>query len=183
VFQIETVVALVAVAQAEPERQASTAAQMAATLKDLVDRSPEGAHFGVHLCLGDFHHKAYGKMRDVRPIVLLANEFAADWPRGRTLDYVHAPFAAAAEPPIPDVSFYEPLRELRLPGDTDFIAGFIHESLDLSEHQNLLARIEDRVGRTVGISQACGLGRRPSDDEACDAMRKAVALIEQPMGS
>jgi hypothetical protein len=178
VFQIETVVALVAVAQAPQEEQGRIAAQMAAGMLDLVKRAPEGSRFGIHLCLGDFHHKAYGNMRDVRPLVLLANAIAAQWPDGRKLDYVHAPFAAAAEPPIADESFYEALSELRLPEDVRFIAGFLHESLDLEQHRELLARIERLVGREVDISAACGLGRRDTSEEAFEQMRETAALID-----
>jgi hypothetical protein len=180
VFQIETVVALVAVAQAADGEQREAAARMAQTIADVARRSPERTSFGIHLCLGDFHHKAYGNMRDVRPIVLLANALAEAWPAGRQLVYVHAPFAAAAEPPIPEESFYEPLAELALPDDVRFIAGFLHESLDLAAHRELLARIERLTGREVDVSSACGLGRRPSAEEAFQAMRDAAELIQAP---
>ena len=180
VFQIETVVALVAIAQAPDEEQEQTAQRMAEALLDGVRRSPQGTSFGVHLCLGDFHHKAYGNMRDVRPLVLLANALAKQWPQGRQLVYVHAPFAAAAEPPIPDSSFYEPLSDLALPDEVRFIAGFLHESLDLAAHQELLARIERLAGREVDVASACGLGRRPTAEEAFHQMRDAAELIETP---
>jgi hypothetical protein len=177
VFQLETVVGLVAIAQAQGDEQPAVAARMAATLHDLAARVPAGARFGAHLCLGDFHHKAYGPMHDARPLVLLANALAAGWPDGRTLDYVHAPFAAASEPPIADERFYAPLAELDLPAATRFIAGFIHESLDLDAHGALLERIERLAGREVDVAAACGLGRRPEPDQAWDAMSKAVALV------
>jgi hypothetical protein len=181
VFQLETPAALVAVAQAPDEGQPGVAGQMAGTLLDLVSRSPGRTRFGVHLCLGDFHHKAYGHMRDVRPLVLVANSVAAGWPAGRVLEYVHAPFAAAAEPPIPEESFYEPLRDLALPADTRFIAGFLHESLDTGAHLELLARIERLTGREVDVAAACGLGRRDTDEEAFEQMRETVALLESPV--
>jgi hypothetical protein len=147
---------------------------------DTVRRSPAGARFGIHLCLGDFHHTAYGAMRDVRPLVLLANAIAAEFPDDRVLEYVHAPFAAAKEPPIEAESFYEPLRELALPDDTRFIAGFLHESLDTEAHRELLARIERLAGREVDVAAACGLGRRDSDEEAFEQMRETAALLGEP---
>ena len=180
VFQIETVVALVAIAQADDAAQAAVAAQMAETMIDTVRRSPVGARFGIHLCLGDFHHTAYGAMRDVRPLVLLANAIAAGFPDDRVLEYVHAPFAAAKEPPIEDEAFYEPLRDLDLPEDTRFIAGFLHESLDTEAHRELLARIERLAGREVDVAAACGLGRRDSDEEAFEQMRETAALLGEP---
>ena len=183
VFQLETVVALVAVAQAPDEAQEGVAAQMAAGFIDLAARMPEGSRFGIHLCLGDFHHRAYGNMRDVRPLVLLANAISAGWPEGRVLEFVHAPFAAAAEPPISDETFYEPLRSLALPSGTRFVAGFLHESLDTGAHRELLARIERLTGREVDVAAACGLGRRDTDEEAFEQMRETVALLETPMAS
>jgi hypothetical protein len=181
VFQLETVVALVAIAQAEDAAQEAVAAQMAGTMLDTVGRSPAGARFGMHLCLGDFHHTAYGNMRDARPIVLLANAIAAGFPSDRVLEFVHAPFAAAKEPPIADEAFYAPLADLRLPEDTRFIAGFLHETLDTDAHRELLARIERLARREVDVAAACGLGRRDSDDEAFAQMRETAALLETPM--
>jgi hypothetical protein len=180
VFQIETVVALVAIAQAPDEAQEGVAQQMAGTMLDTVGRSPAGARFGFHLCLGDFHHTAYGNMRDARPLVLLANALAEGFPSDRVLEFIHAPFAAAKEPPIDDESFYEPLRDLRLPGDVRFIAGFLHETLDTDAHRDLLERIERLTGREVDVAAACGLGRRDSDDEAFEQMREAANLLETP---
>lgn len=183
VFQVETVVSLVAVAQAGDDAQPAVARQMAGAVTRVVALAPEGTHFGMHLCLGDFHHKAFGNMRDARPLVLLANAIADAWPAGRVLDYVHAPFAAAAEPPIADDAFYEPLDQLRPPEDVRFIAGFLHETLNLEAHQKLLARTERRVGREVDIAAACGLGRRDTAEEAVEQMREAAALIESPVAA
>jgi len=180
VFQIETVVGLMAVAQAADPEQEEMAAHMADKVLDVVRGSPENTSFGFHLCLGDFHHKAYGNMRNVRPVMLLANAIAAAWPEGRNLVYIHAPFAAAAEPPVADESFYEPLTELDIGDDVRFVAGFLHESLDLEAHQQLLSRIERLAGRDVDVAAACGLGRRPSPEEAFRAMRDAADLIEAP---
>jgi hypothetical protein len=178
VFQLETCLALVAVAQAPDEEQAAVATQMAKYLTDIAAGSPEGTRFGIHICLGDFHHKAIATMRDIRPVVLVANAVVEGWPQGRILEFVHAPFAAANEPPVEGDAFYAPLADLALPEDTRFIAGFIHESLELDAHRELLDRIEGLLGRQVDIAAACGLGRRPSEDEAWDAMQKSVALIE-----
>jgi hypothetical protein len=180
VFQIETVLALVAAAgETEPALQEQIARQFAGGLIEFVAQAPGGTHWGVHLCLGDFHHTAYGNMTDTRPLVSLANDLASGWPADRTLDYIHVPFAAAAEPPVTDESFYEPLRDLALPDSVRLVAGFLHEKLDHEAHEALLARIEGHVGRQVDIAAACGLGRRDDPDEAFEAMRETAALIDQ----
>jgi hypothetical protein len=173
IFQIESVVALVAVAQgsAEPQRMAEALASLAAD-------APEGTRWGAHLCLGDYRHKATGHAADARPLVQLANELARAWPAGRPLEYVHGPFAAADEPPSFDEAWYEPLRALDLPDGVRFVAGFIHEDVETARLAELLATIERLAGREVDVAAACGLGRRPSPDEAWDAMDKAARLVD-----
>ena len=51
------------------------------------------------------------------------------------------------------------------------------ELFDLGAHQELLARIESLTGREVDVAAACGLGRRPTPEQAFEAMREAAALI------
>jgi hypothetical protein len=178
VFQIETVVAMVAVARAPAEAQEALADQMAAGLVSTAAAAPEGARFGVHLCLGDFNHRSMGEMGSARPLVLLANAVAAAWPKGRTLEYIHAPFAAAEKPGSLDEQWFEALSELDLPDDVRFVAGFIHESVDVEELRTIRDRIERLSGRQIDVAATCGLGRRPDPEQAWDAMDKAVALIE-----
>lgn len=180
VFQLETVVGVGVVAQAESDEQPEVATRMAAIFGDLVSQSPEGARFGIHLCFGDFHHKADNTMSDSRPLVLYANAIADGWPGGRTLEYIHVPFALAADPPVEDEAFYEPLRDLAIPDDVRFVAGFQHESLDIAAHKRLLRRIEALVGRQVDVAAACGLGRRDHDEEAFEQMRETAALLNAP---
>lgn len=179
VFQLETPMALIAVAMAPSDERQAVTEQMARMVSDLAGRAPASARFGIHLCLGDLQHKAFAEMSDAEPLVLVANALAEYWPDGRPLDFIHAPFAAADEPPIPDVSFYESLRNLRLPDEVRFIAGFLHERLDHQAHKELLDRIEELVGRKVDIAAACGLGRRATPEDAFEAMRETRALIEE----
>ena len=53
--------------------------------------------------------------------------------------------------------FYRPLSRLRLPAQVRFVAGFVHESRNTSEHQQVLGLIEDALGRRVDV----GHGLRP----------------------
>jgi hypothetical protein len=151
---------------------------MAKLISDLPQRTDAGTRFGVHLCLGDMNHKALGRMRDVRPLVLLANDVARRWPAERPLEYIHAPFAAAEEPPTFDEAFYSPLRDLDLPPEIRFIAGCVHERLTLDEERRLLSMIEELCGRQVDLAAACGLARRPDPAQAWDAMDKSAALVD-----
>jgi hypothetical protein len=123
------------------------------------------------------NHKAMVGMRDVMPAVLVANEVAAAWPSDRPLEFIHMPFAAAAEPPSFDQDFYRPLTKLDLPPSVRFVAGCIHESLSDDQQADLLQMIESQVGREVDVAAACGLGRRPDAGQAWDAMDKALLLV------
>jgi len=82
IFQIETVVSMVAVARTPEAHQAEVAQQMAGAITFMVAMAPEGTRFGAHLCLGDFHHRALAEMGSARPLVTLANTLAAA-PPGR----------------------------------------------------------------------------------------------------
>ena len=176
IFQIEVPAELVFVAKAPAAAQRAVAALMARGIAGLAQRSPEGARFGVHLCLGDMNHRALGRMRDVSPLVHLTNAIAAAWPSGRPLDYVHAPFAAAEEPPPNRRGFYRPLERLRLGSGVEFIAGFVHEDQALSAQRALRDHLDELVGRQVGIATACGLGRR-EPASALAAMDRMAALL------
>ncbi|MGI9005865.1 MAG: hypothetical protein ACR2FU_06670 [Streptosporangiaceae bacterium] len=176
-FQLETPAALIAVTMAGAEGAAAAARQLAAATAALPASVPAGTRFGVHLCLGDMNHTAMTGMPDITPAVLVANELAAAWPAGRTLEFVHMPFAAAQDPPSFDPEFYRPLAKLDLPATVRFVAGCIHESLDDSGQAELLAMIEDEAGREADVAAACGLGRRPDPAQAWDAMDKARRLV------
>jgi hypothetical protein len=171
VFQLEIPAELVLVARVPGQLQPLIAMLLARGLRDVAKKSPPGTRFGIHLCVGDMNQRALGRMRDVRPLVLLANAIARAWPASRPLDFIHAPFAAAVEPPPLDPAFYAPLKDLRLAESTRFIAGIVHEGRSLDEERGLVSLIERLTGRRVDVATACGLGRR--DREA------ALATIEQ----
>lgn len=176
VFQIEVPAELIFVARMPGPLQAAMARYQGGVVAELARRAPAGARFGLHLCLGDMNHEARGRMKNTRPLVLLINAIARRWPAGRPLEFVHAPFAAAAEPPSQDASWYAPLAGLTLPAATRFIAGFAHEGQPLEVQRELRATIESAVGRPVDIATSCGLGRRSAAD-AADAMARTAALV------
>lgn len=175
VFQIEVPAELVFVARMPGLLQAPMARFLARGVARLAREAPEGARFGVHLCVGDLNHRALGKMADAAPVVRLANAIAKVWPAGRPLEFVHAPFAAAQEVPRTDPAWYAPLSRLRLPVSTRFVAGFVHEDQDLDQQRELLALIERYVGHDVDVSTSCGLGRRALP-AATAALKRTAAL-------
>lgn len=171
VFQLEIPAELVFVTKVPGFAQQPMANRLAAGVAKLAARTPDGARFGIHLCLGDLGHKALGRMRDAGPLVKLANAIAAKWPAGRSLEFVHAPLAAGEDPPVMSSEFYRPLANLRLPASTRFVAGILHEGRSTDEEKRLLSVVESAFGRTVDVAAACGLGRRSSE--------AAIATVEQ----
>jgi hypothetical protein len=175
VFQIEVPFELVFVARAPQAVRPLVARLLAQPVTRIARDAPAGARIGVHLCLGDMNHKALAGMKDMSPVVELANAIARGWPSGRELEFMHAPFSGASQPPPLDPAYYAPLKKLRLPPQTRFIAGFVYEHQSLEDQTRLLRVIEEAAGRRVDVSAACGLGRR-SLDEAIASMQRARAL-------
>jgi hypothetical protein len=181
-FQIEVPVELVLLARTPSQLRPVLAGLLARRIAALAQGAPEGARFGVHLCLGDMNHRALGRISDASPLVLLANAVAGRWPARRPLQYVHAPLAAADNPPVDNVAFYRPLAGLKLGPDVRFIAGFAHEDQDAPTQFRIRDMIEDAVGHPVDVSASCGLGRREPDAALAAMDRIKLLLSDQPTG-
>jgi hypothetical protein len=177
VFQIEIPVELVFIARAPGPGQGVAAKLLARGVANLAKQSPMGARFGLHLCLGDMNHKALGSLVDTAPLVTLSNALAKAWPAGRPLEFIHAPFAAAEEPPPTPPRWYAPLDDLRVSPGTRFIAGFAHEDQPIEDQRFILETIERLVGAPVGISTSCGLGRR-TPEAAARALARIAELTD-----
>jgi len=61
------------------------------------------------------------------------------------------------------------------------VAGFVHEDINGDELRKIHALIEQHAGRQVDVAATCGLGRRPSPEQAWDAMDKTVELLTEPV--
>jgi hypothetical protein len=93
-------------------------------------------------------------------MVAFANRVSAAWPDRQRLEYVHFPLAEAGEPPRLEPEFYRPLAGVRLPAETRFVAGFVHERRSQEQNRQILELIEGLRGGTVDVAASCGLGRR-----------------------
>lgn len=175
VFQIEVPFELVLVTRAPKPVRPLLAKWLGSRVSALARHSPPGARFGVHLCLGDMNHKAIIEMRDLSPVVALANAVSASWPKARELAFIHAPFSGASHPPPGNAAFYTPLAHLKIPSTTRFIAGMAHVGQPLADQRRLLELVERLAGRQVDLSAACGLGRLSRED-AGESMQRIYDL-------
>ena len=105
---------------------------------------------------------------------------ASGWPGRRPLRYVHAPLAAADNPPPGGQAFYRPLAGLKLGPDVRFIAGFAHEDQDVATQFRIREMIEDATWHPVDISTSCGLGRRQPGAALAAMNRIKLLLSAQP---
>ncbi|GAB4026899.1 hypothetical protein [Spirosoma koreense] len=143
-------------------------------IKDLLAKITPGAQIGMHLCLGDFHNEALVHPKTLGKMVAFSNRLVDEWPVQHTLAYIHYPFAEAGVPPSVEASYYKPLKDIRLPSDTRFVAGFVHEKRTPDQNRSILRSIEDSRGKLVDVACSCGLGRR-----APDTADKLMALMAQ----
>ncbi|MCH9680557.1 MAG: hypothetical protein K0V04_03915 [Deltaproteobacteria bacterium] len=130
---------------------------------DLLKQVRPEAPFGVHLCFGDLNNEALIRAGSLIPAVNFANTLISRWPASHELAYVHFPLAEAASPPSMDPAHYAPLGDLKLPPGVRFVAGFVHERIDMDEHRRLLEIVEGARGGPVDVASSCGLGRRSSN--------------------
>lgn len=163
VFQLEIPMELEMAARVPSPLRGAAIPRLARQILRLVERSPAGSRWGVHLCVGDMNNKSYSHLTDATPAVLLANALGKEFPAGRRLEFVHMPFAHGDVPPSTDAAFYAPLGDLELPDGVRFVAGFVHEAQDLDTQRRVRQLIEDRLGRPADVAAACGLGRRDRD--------------------
>ncbi len=162
--------------------QSAAAARAASSINSMVEAGPSrrrGSEFIFVLAITTII--ALVEMGSARPLVVMANALASGVAEAlsRWNTYMH-------RLPLPKAwlfrvrGWYEPLSELDLPEGVRFVAGFVHEDLSVEQLRGVHAMIERSVGREVDIAATCGLGRRPSPDQAWDAMDKTVALLTTP---
>ncbi|MFG1791110.1 hypothetical protein [Nocardia sp. NPDC049149] len=162
VIQLEATAELVVMSKTQPRHKlVDRIMGMSKGIAAVAAAAPEGTRFGVHLCLGSMNNKSTATMRDAQPLVDLANSVVRHWPSGRTLEFIHAPFAAGDKPPSVDPEFYAPLAGLAMSAGTSFYAGLVHDIPSEAAQFQTLQNIEQAMGRPVdGVATACGLGRR-----------------------
>lgn len=133
------------------------------TIFGLVNKIDPVVPFGVHICFGDLNNEVLTKADTLDKMVHFSNRIVDKWPNSHELDYMHFPLAEATDPPPLDSEYYKVLEKIRLPNNTRFVAGFVHDKRTESEHRQILQTIEKLRGGKVDIACSCGLGRRTPD--------------------
>lgn len=131
------------------------------TVLGLVKQIEPKAPFGVHFCFGDLNNEALTTADTLDKMVHFSNRLVDKWPKTHELCYLHYPLAEAADPPPLEAAYYEALKNIILPPQVRFVAGFVHDKRSEAEHQQILETIEGIRGHTVDVACSCGMGRRP----------------------
>lgn len=134
----------------DPERN------IPSTMASLVDRIPEGAQTGFHLCYGDSGHRHFKQPLDTGIMVSVINRVVER--ANRPINWVHMPVPRDRK----DQEYFAPLRNMNLPEATSLYLGLIHFT---DGESGTLERIRAafQVVDACGVATECGLGRRPPD--------------------
>ena len=110
---------------------------------------------GFHFCLGHDEEAPRHVPADLGRMVGVANALAGAL--DRPLNWVHMP----APPGLTDEAYLEPLRELRLPAETELYLGLLEPDGTIEE-LNRRAGLAHELGGEFGIATPCGWGRLPA---------------------
>ena len=122
-------------------------------LARLAGAVPEPVQLGFHLCYGDSGHKHFKEPDDTALMVKVANDTLARSPR--SVQWLHLPVPRGRN----DDAYFAPLRDLRLPSDTELYLGLVHATDGLAGAGDRIAAAE-RAIPSFGIATECGFGRR-----------------------
>ena len=124
-------------------------------LARLCAMAPADTEVGIHLCYGDPGHKHIVEPGDARILTDLTNGIAEA--AGRTLAWFHLPVPKQRH----DAAFFEPLKQLRLPPETQIYLGLVHFTDQEDGARRRVAAAREALPG-FGIATECGFGRRPA---------------------
>ncbi|MCP4228198.1 MAG: hypothetical protein GY773_33025 [Actinomycetia bacterium] len=123
-------------------------------LVHLGDLVPEPVELGYHLCYGDSGHQHFTEPSDTGNLAWAAST-ALTGVR-RPVQWIHLPVPRDRN----DAAYFEPLRDVALPVETELYLGLVHET---GGEEATRRRIEaaSSVLPRFGVATECGMGRRP----------------------
>ncbi|HEY0492671.1 MAG TPA: hypothetical protein VGD57_04300 [Candidatus Dormibacteraeota bacterium] len=120
-------------------------------------RVPTPVQLGYHLCYGDAGHRHFKEPADMTKLVDIANAIT---------DGVDRPVQWFSMP-VPrnraDDAYFAPLRDLRLPPETELYLGLVHRTDGAEGTRRRIAAAQRTFDRPFGVAAECGLGRRPPE--------------------
>jgi hypothetical protein len=124
---------------------------------------------GLHLCYGDPGHKHVVEPKDTGLMVEFANQLAAEIKR--PIAWLHLPVPRDRD----DVTYFAPLRGLKLHQETELYLGLVHLTDGVAGARRRLDAAKQVVS-DFGIATECGFGRRPPETvPALLELHRAVA--------
>ncbi|MBV9195859.1 MAG: hypothetical protein JO168_17110 [Solirubrobacterales bacterium] len=117
---------------------------------------PPAVELGYHFCFGDFGHVHMREPEDTGRVVELIGSFIGRV--SRPVHWVHIPVPIERDDP----AYFEPLRQLELPDDTELYLGLVHYRDGVEGARRRIATAR-RYVPAFGVATECGMGRRPPE--------------------
>lgn len=130
---------------------------VAARLRQLVERVPERVELGLHLCYGDLGHQHFVQPRDTALMVEVATAVLLQV--GRTVEWLHMPVPVDRDDP----AYFKPLSLLPRDKVAELFLGLIHMSDGVEGAMRRALAAKAFVGE-FGVATECGFGRRDPRD-------------------
>lgn len=145
---------------------------LAAALGRAVARVPAHVECGMHFCYGNPGGRHIIEPKDTATMVALGNGVFSNLTR--PLSWLHMPVPKSRD----DDAYFAPLKELRLPENTEFYLGLVHLSDGVAGAARRMAAAKRYVS-DFGVGYECGLRAfRPETIGEMLALHKAVAAID-----
>jgi hypothetical protein len=159
---------------AEPTRYGSTKAEMFENLSRwsiaLGERVPPKVDLVYHLCYGSAQNRHSIEPVDMGDMVEMANRISAGLARSVQVFHMPVPVDRSDDP------YFEPLKRLKLKGQTRLSLGLVHFTDGVPGTRKRLATAEKYAGDFL-IATECGFGRYPAD-----AVPKVLAVHAELAG-
>lgn len=120
-----------------------------------IERVPEPAEVGVHLCYGDVGEQHFVEPKDTENLTRFANLVAEKL--SRSLTWVHLPVPVERTDP----EYFAPLEALTIAPQTELYLGLVHRYDGAEGAQSRITAAKQQVTRQFGVATECGIGRAP----------------------
>jgi hypothetical protein len=142
-------------------------------LQRIGDRVPADVELGYHLCYGDAGHRHFIEPADMTRLVDIANAIVSGVQR--PVQWISMPVPRNRA----DDAYFAPLRDLRLPAETELYLGLVHITDGKDGTQRRIEAAQRAIDRSFGVATECGLGRRPA--ETIPQLLRIHAEVSEPV--